>query len=247
MPATHSTRDRLQQRHEKTEGVRGSLTKSFDEADADGDGSITFEEYGVLCQGTRADFDQLDHDRNGTVDKAEYLQVTLLKALTESYTRAADLIKAMDRDNNRKVDKPEFRSFIKRLGFDAQAATADAIFEAMDEDGSGELSHKELENALKPAEAEKLTPKLGARSRKKKKKKKAADQQQHVIDVGDSPAGPDTPLLDDAGDKKRAAAKGSLVCAKLGFSPPPPPYGQVLDVFAFLVAARMLLALVRGR
>ena len=44
MPATHSTRDRLQQRHEKTEGVRGSLTKSFDEADAP-----TIEELTSLC------------------------------------------------------------------------------------------------------------------------------------------------------------------------------------------------------
>lgn len=291
-----STRERLQQRHERTTATRSSLASSFNEVDADGDEAITYAEWRSMSsnagrdeESLQAAFRALDHDGNGTVDRAEFLRVTMLDALSKNYTRANDLIKAMDRDGNRKVDKPEFRSFIKRLGFEAAPATADGIFDAIDEDGSGEripqmpppiytrargpaltpthpahtVSFKEVEDALKPAAAVALKPKLASKARRKKKKKsttghagseqgqdQGARQRHHAIDVGgpDPEPGPteSEPLLGE-GDAapKRPPPPSSFVCAKLGLPQPPHPYGRLVDLVAALLAARAALGLFR--
>lgn len=229
--------------------MRGALAESFNEADRDGDEQISFSEFSKLSshapgsdlQSLRAAFDAMDHDNSGTIDRSEFLRVTLVDALAKHYTRASDLIKAMDRDANRKVDKKEFRLFVKRLGFTAADETADDIFEAMDADGSGELSHKEVSEMITPAAAAKLKPRLKSQRGKKKK------AEQHSIDVGAPSPTEGQPLLDGGASNDKSRRKhryDSYCCAKLGLPQPPPPYGRLVDILAACVAARVLYALV---
>lgn len=106
-----------------------AASKSFNAADGDGSGGLTYKEFAKMPQNlgltpkqTKADFAKLDRDRSGTIDRHEFLRIALCDALSRNRSEVSALLKSIDMDGNRKIDSFEFIVFVKKLGFDARPA-----------------------------------------------------------------------------------------------------------------------------
>jgi len=134
-------------------------------ADEDESGVLDFDEFCVLVRELeeaddislrelRQRFNELDANKNGFIDRHEFIQYSLYESLSRSAGRVVDLFKRIDRDGSNSVDKREFRKAIRALGFSAdfyRTADVDAVFDALDEDGGGCIDLLELTKKLKPS------------------------------------------------------------------------------------------------
>ena len=142
-------------------GHRREARHDFEAFDANHDGMLDFEEFGILVRERepgehlqtelRERFTELDEDGSGKVDAKEYICFSLIESLTHSRMRMIDLLDRMDSDRNRKISLTEFRRATKELGFDAHNEHIDLVFAALDEDGNGEVEYKELATKLRPS------------------------------------------------------------------------------------------------
>jgi len=133
-------------------------------ADEDTSGALDFREFcNLVCALEEGDipltelkarFAELDANKNGTIDRHEFIQYSLYESLARSAGRVVDLFKKIDGDGSNTVDKKEFRKAIRALGFSPDFylnADVDAVFDALDEDGGGSLDLLELTKKLKPS------------------------------------------------------------------------------------------------
>ena len=98
----------------------------------------------------RKRFDEMDHNRNGTIEMNEYLMFSLRDALSRSVTRVLDLLQAWDDDGSGDIGKKEFRRAIKALGFhDVRDSEIDKCFEELDGDASGRIDYVELTKKIR--------------------------------------------------------------------------------------------------
>ena len=95
-------------------------------------------------------FEEMDHNRNGTIEMNEYLMFSLRDALSRSVTRVLDLLQAWDDDGSGDIGKAEFRKAIKALGFgDVRDTEIDKCFDELDGDASGRIDYVELTRKIR--------------------------------------------------------------------------------------------------
>lgn len=158
----HVGRDWAEARAVFEEGMRTNALE-YIAADLDESGLLDFDEFCKMVreleQGEftmaelRRRFEELDVNKNGRIDRHEFIQFSLFESLGRSAGRVVDLFISMDRDRNNAVDKKEFRKAIRALGFSPDFyldRDVDAVFAALDEDGSGTMDMKELTRKLRP-------------------------------------------------------------------------------------------------
>ena len=158
----HVGRDWAEARAEFEEGMRTNALE-YIAADMDESGLLDFNEFVKMVRELeegeftmaelRRRFEELDVNKNGRIDRHEFIQYSLFESLGRSAGRVVDLFISMDRDRNNAVDKKEFRKAIRALGFSPDFyldRDVDAVFGALDEDGSGSMDMKELTRKLRP-------------------------------------------------------------------------------------------------
>ena len=89
-------------------------------------------------------FASFDEDKSGTVDELEYLQFSLVQALSETHSRMIDLFKAWDENNDGSINAQEFAQAVHVLGYEVPASVSSAIFKKFDTDKTGSLQYAEL-------------------------------------------------------------------------------------------------------
>ena len=130
-----------------------------DDADADNDGLLDFDEFcdlvrdrekGNFSVGELMDrFEALDVDNSGKVDISEYLQFSLRDALARSSERVCDLFRKWDEDRSGTIDRTEWTRAVRALGFDVSEADAGKVFDTIDVDKSGQIEYTELNATLR--------------------------------------------------------------------------------------------------
>ena len=130
-------------------------SESYRTADADGNDTLSFEEFCHLPSNAgkdvalcRALFDEVDIDGSGTIDRREYLQLALMEALASTGNELDDLCREADKNRDGKISRMEFRWLVRSLRFQASTSDVDAVFDTFDADGSGYLEYAELKAAV---------------------------------------------------------------------------------------------------
>lgn len=117
----HSMRDR--------ESHRAAIAERFNKADADSDGSITFEEFAEAMQGPLG---AADADSDGTITVEEAV-VAIQKRQEERTRRIAErMINRLDIDNNGSLTVAEVE------------ASRDRLFARLDRDNDGKIEKGEM-------------------------------------------------------------------------------------------------------
>lgn len=104
----------------------------------------------------KACFDELDVNKDGTIDAKEYqkehLVISLLEELARAPQRLAEIFESWDKDGSGSLEKGEFRKALRGLHLRAAEGCSDAdmdrAFSALDADGSGSLTFAELNQQL---------------------------------------------------------------------------------------------------
>ena len=144
----------------------GTMAMVFADADADGDGLLTFDELWERAQkvrtsrlwdnsearttqgGSDSDSSGSDSEVDGKVAALRELLETVRRAIKEKmksdFLRAVDVFRAFDTDKSGMVDEQELSEGMKRLGVQLTEGEACDIFAAFDGDGSGAVDYKEL-------------------------------------------------------------------------------------------------------
>lgn len=123
--------------------------EAFDAIDEDGAGSISKSELTAILGGNDIPDDvidaclaKFDTDKDGTMDKEEYLDFVYGSMLEQART----LLKAADASGDGKISKDELSACFAQLGFPPEAA--DEAMASADDDGSGTLSVDEIVDYL---------------------------------------------------------------------------------------------------
>ena len=130
-------------------------SQDFEATDINGDGYITLEEIAVIQdksmdQQNAETFKLLDADKDGAVDKAEYVEFYSKMAAAQS-EKAPDLDKnfeALDIDHNGKLSEEELRTFRTNT----KDATNQTAIDVMDANKDGKVSREEYDNFVKSME-----------------------------------------------------------------------------------------------
>lgn len=93
-------------------------------------------------------FDEADKDKSGSLSFDEVNEVLRKSGFEGSASQAKAIFNHMDQDRSQSISKDEFNMAIKRLPrLTYKEAILRKWFKAMDKDGSGTLSKKEIEDA----------------------------------------------------------------------------------------------------
>ena len=130
-------------------------SQDFDAIDVNGDGYITLEEIAIvqdksMDQQNADTFKLLDANKDGTVDKAEYIEFYSKVAAAQS-EKTPDLDKnfeALDTDHNGKLSADELKAFRTST----KNTTNQTVIDVMDADKDGKVSREEYDNFVKSME-----------------------------------------------------------------------------------------------
>ncbi len=130
-------------------------SQDFEATDVNGDGYITLEEIAIIQdksmdQQNADTFKLLDADKDGAVDKTEYVEFYSKMAAAQS-EKAPDLDKnfeVLDTDHNGKLSEEELREFRSNT----KDATNQTVIDVMDANKDGKVSREEYDNFVKSME-----------------------------------------------------------------------------------------------
>ena len=139
----------------------------FDQADADGDGELDFDEFKDLVHSrmpseNRTDaqlhawMQALDTDGNGRVSKVEFFAFSLREAFVRGNTSQSmdSFFKEWDSGGDGQLNADEFLRLAERTGF---GGIADELLAIVDADGSGVVEYKEFINMIRESTSNKHT------------------------------------------------------------------------------------------
>jgi len=142
--------------YQLTEDEVAELRDAFELFDRDGDSSITAKELGffwrALGQSPTEEqlqdmIRQVDMDRNGALDFAEFLELMASKmetALAESESELVEAFKAFDRDGSGFISAAELRHVMTNLGEKLTDDEVDSMVRECDVDGDGSINYEEF-------------------------------------------------------------------------------------------------------
>jgi len=132
-----------------SEENKAKYLEAFDAIDADGAGSISkaeleaiLEPEGISAAATEEALRKFDTDKDGTMDKEEYLDFVYCSNLEH----ARVFLKAADTSGDGKLSKEELAAVFEQLKF--EPGLAEEAMAKADDDGSGTLSIDEIVDYL---------------------------------------------------------------------------------------------------
>jgi len=137
-----------------TEEQISEFKEAFSLFDKDGDGCITTTELGTVMRSlgqnpTEAELrdmiDEVDADRNGTIDFAEFLNLMARKMKdTDSEEELREAFKVFDKDQNGFISAAELRHVMTNLGEKLTDEEVEEMIREADIDGDGQVNYEEF-------------------------------------------------------------------------------------------------------
>ncbi|KAH6659617.1 hypothetical protein BKA67DRAFT_652842 [Truncatella angustata] len=131
---------------------------AFDLFDKDSTGDITAEELGAVMkslglnpseQELRDMVDEVDVDKNGSIDFDEFLKMMSMKVeSTDVEKELKEAFKVFDRDNSGTISAEELRRVLSSLGENLTDAEIDEMLRSADTNGDGNIDYEEFASIM---------------------------------------------------------------------------------------------------